>query len=146
VSNFFNIFIYCSSLYVSAIHVPIIRENCWIFGKRIFITLYGWRLVCCLDWNATGRPDATHTEWQIPVSHRYSNFLLKLGTWMPETCGEKKLINILNIIVQRVGFVHEDYTGMNSKKHKFLDEVNSSLRRQNKSKGESCLCPRCESL
>jgi len=22
----------------------------------------------------TSRPDATHTEWQIPVSHRYSNF------------------------------------------------------------------------
>jgi len=24
--------------------------------------------------NPTSRPDATHTEWQIPVSQRYSNF------------------------------------------------------------------------
>ena len=31
-----------------------------------------------LQWNSsetpTSRPDATHTEWQIPVSHRYNNF------------------------------------------------------------------------
>ena len=31
-------------------------------------------------------PDVTHTESQVPVSHRYSNFLLMMGTWMPETC------------------------------------------------------------
>ena len=40
-------------------------------------------------WSAN-RPDATHTEWQIPVSHGYSNFLLMMGTWMPETRGEEK--------------------------------------------------------
>jgi len=28
---------------------------------------------------------AIHTVWQVPVSHRDSNFLLKMGTWMPET-------------------------------------------------------------
>jgi hypothetical protein len=41
-------------------------------------------------WRLVSRPDATHTEWQIPVSHRYSNFLLMMGTWMPETCTEEK--------------------------------------------------------
>jgi len=27
---------------------------------------------------------------QLPVSLRYSNFLLMMGTWMPETCTEEK--------------------------------------------------------
>jgi len=30
------------------------------------------------------------SELQIPVPHRYSNFLLMMGTWMPETCREEK--------------------------------------------------------
>jgi len=47
-----------------------------------------WSAVC-IFLNSTGRPDATHTELQIPVSHRYSNFLLMMGTWMPETCREE---------------------------------------------------------
>ena len=45
-----------------------------------------------LDWNLTSRPDATHREWQTPVSHRYSNFLLMMGTWMPKTCREVKYV------------------------------------------------------
>ena len=39
--------------------------------------------------NPTSRPDLTHTEWQISVSHRYSDFLLTMGAWMPETCREE---------------------------------------------------------
>ena len=62
-------------------------ENCCIYATLIFVTLYGWRLVCWLDWS---RPDATHTQWQISVSHRYSNFLLMMGTWISETCKEEK--------------------------------------------------------
>jgi len=38
----------------------------------------------------TTKPEATHTEWRIPVSHRYSNFPRTMGTWMPETCREEK--------------------------------------------------------
>jgi len=42
------------------------------------------------NFNPTSRPDTTHTEWQIPVSHRYSDFLLMIGTWMSETYREGK--------------------------------------------------------
>jgi len=38
----------------------------------------------------TSGPGATRTGWQIPVSHRYSSFLLMMGTWMPKTYREKK--------------------------------------------------------
>jgi len=61
---------------------PSSGENYCIYKTLVFVTLYGWRLVCWAD--------ATHTEWQIPVSHRYSNFLLMMGTWMPETFREEK--------------------------------------------------------
>jgi len=37
-----------------------------------------------------GVSDATHTGWQVPVSHRYSNFLLIMGAWTPETSREEK--------------------------------------------------------
>ena len=61
--------------------------NYCIYVTLVFVILYGWRLVCWLDWiNLTSRPVATHTEWQIPVSHRHSNFLQMMGTWMSETC------------------------------------------------------------
>jgi len=53
---------------------PSSGENCCVYATLVFVTLYGWRLVCWLD--ATGRTHATHTEWQIPVSHGYSDFLL----------------------------------------------------------------------
>jgi hypothetical protein len=89
-----NIFIYFSSLHVSGIQVSIIRRKSLYDATLIFVTLYGWRLVCWLDWNPTSTTDATHTEWQIPVSCRYSNFPLMMGTWMPETCREEKWINI----------------------------------------------------
>jgi len=65
---------------------PSSGENYCIYATMVFVTLYGWRLVCWLDWNPTSIPDITHTEWQIPVSYRYSNFLLMMGTLMPQTC------------------------------------------------------------
>jgi len=34
-----------------------------------------------------------------------------MGTWMPETCREEKYINILNGIVQLVGFICEIIQG-----------------------------------
>ena len=113
----FIIFIYFSSLHVSGVHVsiklcaqvcliylfisllymfrgfmcPSSGENYCICATLLFVTLFRWRLVCCLQWiNPTSRRNATHTEWQIAVSHRYSNFLLMMGTWMPETCREGK--------------------------------------------------------
>jgi len=63
---------------------------------KISVSMRHWYLSLCLfdiwsaRWNPTSRPYATHTEWQIPVSHRYSNFLLMMGTWMPERCREEK--------------------------------------------------------
>ena len=72
---------------------PSSGENYCIYATLIFVKLYGLRLVCWLDWNSfnpTSRPDAIRTESQIPVSHRYSNFLLMMGIWMPETCREVK--------------------------------------------------------
>jgi len=67
-------YIYFSSLHVSGDHVPIIRRCYCIYETLEFVTLNRWRLICWLEWNSTSRPDATHTEWEIPVSHRYSNF------------------------------------------------------------------------
>jgi hypothetical protein len=61
-----------SSLHVSGKHVPIIRRNYCIYATLVFVTLHGWSA----GWSETptSKPDATHTEWQMPVSHRYSNF------------------------------------------------------------------------
>ena len=78
---------------------PSSGEDCCIYATLVFVTQCEWRLVC---WT-----DATHTEWQILVSHRYSNVFLMMGTWMPETCREEKWINILNRIVRLVGFIYE---------------------------------------
>ena len=86
----FNIFIYFSSLYVSGVHAPIIR--------RILLYLCD-TVICHSVWVASGllvgfsptsRPGATYTEWQVTVSHRYSNILLMMGAWMPKTCREEK--------------------------------------------------------
>jgi len=49
---------------------------------EITVSMRHWYLSLCMGgfwsacWSETpaSRPDATHKEWQIPVSHRYSNF------------------------------------------------------------------------
>jgi len=69
---------------------PSSGKNYCIYATLVFVTLYGWRLVYWLDFDPTRKPDATHTEWQIPVSHWYNNFHLTMDTRMPETCREEK--------------------------------------------------------
>ena len=86
---------------------PSSGENCCICVTLVFVTLYRWRLVCWLDFNPTSRPDTTHTVWHMPVSHRYKNFPLMLGTWIPETCREEKCKDILDRIVHLVGLIYE---------------------------------------
>ena len=43
--------------------------------RQWYLSLYTGRFWSA-GWNfiPTSRPEATHTEWQIPLSHRYSNF------------------------------------------------------------------------
>ena len=87
----FNIFIYFSSLNVSGSHVPIIRRQSLYLCEQVLVTLYGWRLLCWLDWFQSNQQTRRHhTEWQVNMSHGYSYFLLMVGTWMPETCREEK--------------------------------------------------------
>jgi len=31
---------------------PSSGENCCIYATLVFVTLYGWRLVCWLDWKS----------------------------------------------------------------------------------------------
>jgi len=31
---------------------PSSGENCCIYATLVFVTLYGWRLVCWLEWNS----------------------------------------------------------------------------------------------
>ena len=83
----FNTFIYFSSLHVSGVHASIIRRK----------LLYLWdtvtcHSVCVASDLLVGLKSNTHTEWQMTVSHRYgySNFLLVIGAWTPETCREEK--------------------------------------------------------
>ena len=69
------IYLFITLLYTfRASMCPSSGENCCIYVTLVFVTLYGWRQVYWLDFTPTSRPDATHTQWQIPVSHRYSNF------------------------------------------------------------------------
>jgi len=75
------------------------RINLYRTRKRV-ASFYIWQMLwevgylppvlVTLEDGVVCRPDTTHTEWQIPVSYRYSNFLLMMGTWMPETCREEK--------------------------------------------------------
>ena len=60
----------------------------------------------------TSRPDATHTEWQIPASHRYSDF----SWWWAYGCPKhvEKRTNTLSRIVQLVGFIGKLMDKLNS--------------------------------
>jgi len=66
-------------------------EKIAVYVRHCYLSLYmggfwsaGWIFI------PTSRPEVIHTEWQIQISHRYSNFLLMMGTWMPETRTEEK--------------------------------------------------------
>ena len=69
--------------------------------EKITVFMRQWYLSLCMDgvwsagcivtsFNPTSPPDATRTEWQIPLSHSYNYFLLMMDTWMPETCREER--------------------------------------------------------
>ena len=75
--QFCLIYLFMSLFYMfRASKCPSSGENYCLYAALVFVTLYGWRLVCWLNSiNPTSRPDATHTEWQIPVLHRYSILL-----------------------------------------------------------------------
>ena len=53
-------YIYFSSLNVSGRHVPIMRRNYCIYATVVFVTLYGWLLVCWLDWNQSNQQTRRH--------------------------------------------------------------------------------------
>ena len=88
------IYLFISLLYMFRASV------CPSSGEKLLYLCETWYLSLCMDgvwsagwiFNPTSRPDATHTERQIPVSHkrRYSHFLLMMGAWMPETYTEQK--------------------------------------------------------
>ena len=85
-----NICICFSSLHVSGIMCPSSGENYCIFGTLVFVTPYWWRLVCWLEWNSnqqTRRHPYGVTNTSVANN---SNFLLMMGTWMPETCRQEK--------------------------------------------------------
>jgi len=47
--------------------------------RNIAVSMRYWYLSLCMGgvwsgYNPASRTDATHTEWQIPVSQRYRNF------------------------------------------------------------------------
>jgi len=96
----FSSYVYCFSLHVSGNYVLIIGRkyrNYATPGICHSIQMTVWyagrnEIQPCIPHNftPTSRPDSTHTGWQTPMPHRYSNFLPMLGTWMPETCREEK--------------------------------------------------------
>ena len=65
-----------TSVHVSGNYMPIIRRTFCIYATLVFFVLYGW---------LSGLPadqTATHTQWKIPVSHRYSKFYW----WWAHSC------------------------------------------------------------
>ena len=68
-AQFCSIYLFITLLYMFRVSMcPSSGENCCIYATLVLVTLYGWRLVCWLDFNPTSRPVANHTEWQIAVS------------------------------------------------------------------------------
>jgi len=68
------------SIFISLLYM--FRATMCPSSGEITVSMWRWYLSLCMGgvWSAgwsfttTSRPEATHTEWQIPVSHRYSNF------------------------------------------------------------------------
>ena len=68
------------SIFISLLYM--FRATMCPSSGEITVSMRYWYLslcmggVCSAGWSETptSRPDTTHTEWQIPVSHRYSNF------------------------------------------------------------------------
>jgi len=64
-----------SFLHVSGNCVPIIRRTHCTYATLVLFTVYGW-LFGLLVGIASQPADrtATHTQWTVPVSHRFSEF------------------------------------------------------------------------
>ena len=70
-----------TSLHVSDNYVPIIRRTYCIYAKLVFFVLYGWLFGLSVS-SQPADQTATHTEWKIPVPHRYSKF----SWWWAHSC------------------------------------------------------------
>ena len=71
-----NIFI-STSVHVSGNYVHIIRRTYCIYAILVFFVLYGWLFGLYTRQPVSSLPPAqtaSHTERNIPVSHRYSKF------------------------------------------------------------------------
>jgi hypothetical protein len=90
---------------------PSSGENCCIYAALVFVTLYGWCLVCWLDsiQPADQTPPIQSDKYQCRKDT--SIFLLMMGTWLPETCRVNRTVHL-------VGFIYEIIQGCRSKKHK----------------------------
>jgi len=61
-------------MYYSRTILQINPNRCTILLSIFISLLYMFRATMCPSSEETSRPDTIHTEWQIPVSYRYSNF------------------------------------------------------------------------
>jgi len=71
-----------TSLHVSGKYVPIIRRTYCIYATLVFFTVYGWLSGLLVVSSQPADQTATHTQWKIPVSHRYSKF----SWWWAHIC------------------------------------------------------------
>jgi len=86
-AQFCLVYIY---IYIYMPLLSIFRATMCPSSGEITVSMWHWYLSICMGgvWSAgwsfipTSRPDATHTEWQIPVSHGYSNF----SWWWAHSC------------------------------------------------------------
>jgi len=76
--QYIYLFLFRASMYPSS------GENYCIYATLLLSLCMGGDWSTVWSETPTSRPDATHAEWQEPVSRRYSNFLLMMGTWMPD--------------------------------------------------------------
>jgi hypothetical protein len=70
------------SIFISFLYM--FRATMCPSSGEITVSMRHWYLSLCMggSFTPTSRPDATHTEWQIPLSHRYSNF----SWWQAHGC------------------------------------------------------------
>ena len=72
------------SIFISLLYM--FRWTMYPSSGEITVSMRHWYMSLCMSGVrndiSTRRPDATHTEWHIPVSHRYSNFSL----WWAHGC------------------------------------------------------------
>jgi hypothetical protein len=93
-------------------------------SEEITVSMRHWYLSLCMGgvWSAgwsetpTSRPDATHTEWKISVSHRYSNFSLWWSHGCPKHVEKRNKYTKQNCAPSWIYL--QDCTRMHNKKNK----------------------------